>query len=283
MNRLSKAGYQVISIPDSELIPWTIIDGDFEQFKVWGPIWKFSKDVVRPEMKENIIAPKILQQACDDVINANAGFSILKFLGLKDNTFSAEYANANKMQIVYLSVLKDAIDLIDICRYIKKNIPDKDIFKEEALEAMKEGGEAAIIFETLKSNQIAFVAYNESGVEIKAGIEEDVATAKGGIRSSKTDANTLYYSGEQPLIFAYKALPFWVHKKNGKYEFNFKVKETPNFGACMGKGDSEMFQTITPTYVNSLEEKGLLQEQCTTVLEPHYKIYSPNTMIKRVQ
>ncbi len=308
MDRLSKAGYQVIAVPDTALTPWTIIDGNKEEFKTFGPIWKFTKESIQPEINQDIIGPDVLLEACDDVIEAKAGFSILNRLGLKGADLSSEFKNANTLRIVYSSILKDAIDLIDVSRYIKTHLPEKDYFTEDFFEALNDKGDAAIIFETLKSNEINFVAYNEKGLEIKVNAEMEVATAKGEFRISATNANTLCYKGSKPLVFAYQALPFWINEKNAEYQFNFSVNEKveatiggyPTMGGGGGhgmKGDRHYMRggggtprtvsrnqkrIITPEYVKSLEDKGLLEKQFKSVFKPDYKIYSPNTLLKKV-
>jgi hypothetical protein len=310
MDRLSKAGYQVIAIPDTALTPWTIIDGDTEKFKSYGPIWKFTKESDRPEINQDITGPGVLLEACDDVIEAKAGFSILGYLGLKGANFSSEYKNAHTIRIVYSSILKDAIDLIDLSKFVVTHVPEKAFLARGLFEALDEKGEAAIIFETLKSNEINFVAYNEKGVEIKVDADMEVATAKGEFKISAMNANTLCYKGVKPLVFAYQALPFWINEENAGYQFNFSVKEeveaTIGGYPVLGGGDSGVHgmkgdgrymtggggthrtvsrnqkRTITPEYVKSLEDMGLLEKQFKTVFKPDYKMYSPNTMIKRV-
>jgi hypothetical protein len=307
MDRLSKAGYQVIAIPDTVLTPWTIINGNKEEFMSFGPIWKFTGESTHPEIIQDITGPDVLLEACDDVIEARAGFSILKRLGLKGADLSSEYKNANTVRIVYASILKDAIDLIDVSKYIMTHIPEKDFFTKDFFEALNDKGDAAIIFETLKSNEINFVAYNEKGLEIKVNTEMEVATVKGEFKISTTNANTLCYKGVKPLVFAYQALPFWINEKNAEYQFNFSVHEKveatmggyPVLGG-RGAGGHGMKgyrrdgggtrrtvshleeRIITPEYVKSLEGKGLLEKKFKSVFKPDYKIYSPNTMIKKV-
>jgi hypothetical protein len=311
MDRLSKAGYQVIAIPDTALTPWTIINGNKEEFKTFGPIWKFTGESTRPEINQDIPGPDVLLEACDDVIEAKAGFSILNRLGLKGADLSSEFKSANTVRIVYTSILKDAIDLIDMSRYIKTHLPEKDYLTDEFFEALNDKGDAAIVFETLKSSEINFVAYNENGVEIKVNAEMEVATAKGEFKVSTMNANTLCYKGSKPLVFAYQALPFWINEKNAEYQFNFSVNEkveaTIGGYPVMGgdgsgghgmKGDRRYMRegggmrrtvsriqkrTITPEYVKSLEDQGLLEKQFKSAFEPDYKIYSPKTMIKKVR
>jgi hypothetical protein len=313
MDRLRDAGYQIIAVPDDVLIPWTIIDGNTNEFKSWGPIWKLTEKDVRPEIKKDITGPDVLVKECDELIEAKAGLSILNRLGIKGVNLSSGYKNANKFRIVYLSILKDTIDMIDICRYIRDNNPDMSLFGEQ-LNSIDEKGEAAIIFETLKSNQIDFVAYDEKGVEVKVGVEAEVATATGEFKMSTTNANTLCYKGAKSLVFAYHALPFWIQKVNGTYEFRFSVKEKVNVVGpggyplftdesslrgkagvegeymMMGGGGhrsvpryEEQSRIITPEYVKSLEKNGSLKMQCELVFKPDYKIYSPKTMIERVE
>jgi hypothetical protein len=312
MDRIRTAGYNIVSIPYSDITPWTIIEGDQKTFKSWGPIWKFTKEEIQPEINKNITAPGALIEDSNAVIEVNAGFSILKYLGLKGGDISAAYNKAAKISIVYTSILKDAVDLIDISKYTVNNSPERAFFTKETLKALDKKGEAALIFSTLKANEINFVACDKHGVEIKAKFETEIVTAKGLFKVSTTNANTLCYKGQIPLVFAYQAIPFWIHENNGKLEFVFSVnekvkvtdgdimdnvRESPRRGGAHGSGHSlgkgarapravsrheEQSRIISPEYVKSLEEKGLLKKQFKSVFKPNYKIYSPTTMIKRV-
>jgi len=313
MDRIRDEGYQIVSIPYSDITPWTIIDGNQKTFRSWGPIWKFTKDEIRPETKANITAPDALVEDSNAVFKVGAGISILKYLGLKGGEISSAYEKAAKISIVYTSIVRDVAEMIDVSKYTVNNFPERAFFKKETLKALDEKGEAALIISTLKASEINFIAYDKQGVEIKANFETDIVTAKGLFKISTVNANTLCYKGQIPLVFAYQAIPFWIQDNKGKLEFVFSVKEkgeetdgefmgnmrdSPLIGGALGSEHSVMksprtfrlgsrnpdqSRIITPEYVKSLEETGSLKKQFKSVFEPNYKIYSPTTMIKKAK
>ncbi len=306
-DRLSTAGYQVLSIPEADLAPWTVIAGNNNNFMSWGPIWNFTEDAVKGPVYQNRDAPTDLQNGYNRDVDASAGFSILQALGIVQKAkVSAEYKNARNLSFDYKNLKRDCIQLMDISKYIKIHPPKSDILTYENVpESLNDGGDAALIIETLKTTAIAVVAKDQNGLQVTAEGATPVAGANAGLNVSTGKDDNLSYAGNTPLIFAYKAVPFWICEENGRCQFHYKAKTVERtqklFLKAMGTGrgashgspmasvgvDSgqpagsaikEKSVTISPGY---LEQLGTLDKDFNLKYKPDYKIYSNEIMIER--
>jgi hypothetical protein len=230
---LNSLGYNPVRLPRADLQPFTLLTRSGPALKVLGPL----SDIVTtnaspPSISLDKAAADINGQRSDG-INIDFGLKVLaqllEALGAPSLGLNFAYKNASKVEFSYENVLRDALTVTALDRYLNNAQPQ---VSTSLFNKLDEADEAFVISEVLKSNAFAVNATNTNGTSVEVDVPgiKDILGINTKVEVSSEDDRKVSYKGGQPLCFAFIAWSVWIEVKDGDARFRIGNPADKNLG-----------------------------------------------------
>ena len=224
---LKSKGYNVVRLPRADIKPLQVLIKKKDSFETLGSIESVlvaGNNKAIPEIKIDENAAGISGQKTSN-LSAGVALSILGSIitAMGGNLgMDVEYTNAKTINFEFEDVKSDSVDIIKLDMYL--NDADIDPLSKQ-VSALLESDDIYIITSVIKSNKISVQGTKKDNSRLKVDIPviKEIVGGKINIESSGDEASKVSYSGENMLVFGFKAIRLIY--EDGKYSAFEKADE----------------------------------------------------------
>jgi len=232
---LKNFGYNLVALPKPDIAPLQLLAKTGSRLERIGKLSELfikSDSVPLPQVSKDIPLVKELNNKQSSGIDAKIGLQIManflqKMLRTKDDdpsfnprrnpAFELAFANARSFVFSYKDVLMNEINLIRLDEYIQqtKLSPHAATMREHL-----EKGNLFVITSTIKSNSFSTEVIGKNNASIEVDIPNIAGIVGGNVRvgRNRESSNEIVYSGEENLVFGFKAMRILCDDKRNQYK-----------------------------------------------------------------
>jgi len=225
---LKQFGYNVVRLPRTDISPLQLFckaNGRLEPLGEITGLLNPGVNIKLPAIKRDEQMAAISGEQTGG-LSLEVGLSILgNILGAMAGTkigLDAQYKNASKLTFEFRDVLGDSVDIIELDKFL--NDAGANSFSKHILEKLNDD-EIYLITSVIKSKTIGVDASDEhdASVSVDASAISQALGPKIGTKIDASNSSKITYSGQQELVFGFKAIRL-VYEL-GKYVEFETVKE----------------------------------------------------------
>jgi hypothetical protein len=236
---LNELGFYPVSFPREDIEPLDVVLRESKCLKKIGLVSKlvFQTEEKLPVIKRDNDATDISGKRSNKLdlkIGIQFLDQVLSAIGAKSLGLDAAFSKVKTLEFHYENVKVDAVEALDIEKYLRNSVPD---IKNLLIEQMDEEDESYIISETLKSNSFGITAYDEKGYAVKMTLSnlQQFITLNPDVKVTISADNTISFKGDKMLRFAVSLSKMWISVD--PISFRFEVSPEMKYAAM--KGGSE--------------------------------------------
>lgn len=212
---LNRLGYVPVRYPDSTIAPFLFLCRLGKNSKTLGRIDNFAVNntVTLPSLtNQNIVKPDYAGQTSNNIklsVNGEVLESFLCAMGAKSFSLKTISEKVDSVKFVYQKVLRDYIDPRVLEVYLNNLVPDT---KTQFFPNINGPGKSFVINDILKSSSFGIKLCDKTGLDIdlKLPAIKEVVDIFLNLGFSRVEENTIIFSGEQFLTFAFNAIMVWM-------------------------------------------------------------------------
>ncbi len=205
-------GYCLVRLPRTGVQPLQLLarnrDGSYALMGAVGRLFQAHPDYPEPSLPPEKPAPSQILGRESTKLKRSIGLELLgnftEALGLGDASADIENERVDKISFELHQVKVQEIDFFDLDRFL--NRAELDSAAKDSVQKVK-NGDLYIISAILKAKAFSIKTYDENEKAIKAIVQDnhEIIGIKGEIGTNQENEHNITYTGEQELIFAFKA------------------------------------------------------------------------------